>query len=80
MDYGILSFLSKGIQLCMSDVCYSDFLMMVLRDLLPNRPDLKVILMSATLNADLISGYFNQCPVIDIPGELERFRVRAPTD
>ena len=55
----------------MSAICYSDFLMMVLRDLLPNRPDLKVILMSATLNADLISGYFNHCPVIDIPGKSE---------
>lgn len=51
----------------MFPVC-SDFLMMYLRDMLPNRPDLKVILMSATLNAELFSQYFNGCPVIDIPG------------
>ena len=25
--------------------------------------------MSATLNADLFSEYFNGCPVIDIPGK-----------
>lgn len=43
--------------------------MMILRDLLPQRPDLKVILMSATLNADLFSQYFGGCPVIDIPGK-----------
>jgi len=48
--------------------------MMVLRDLLPNRPDLRVILMSATLNAELFSGYFHDCPVIDIPGELSKAR------
>ena len=42
--------------------------MMVLRDLLPRRPDLRVILMSATLNAELFSGYYEECPVIEIPG------------
>ncbi|XP_064621431.1 putative ATP-dependent RNA helicase DHX57 [Lineus longissimus] len=47
----------------------SDFLIMVLRDLLMRRNDLKLILMSATLNADLFSNYFNGCPVIDIPGK-----------
>ncbi|XP_072164238.1 LOW QUALITY PROTEIN: putative ATP-dependent RNA helicase DHX57 [Diadema setosum] len=47
----------------------SDFLMMVLRDMLPQRPDLRVILMSATLNADLFSQYFFNCPVINIPGK-----------
>ncbi|XP_076442712.1 putative ATP-dependent RNA helicase DHX57 [Babylonia areolata] len=46
----------------------SDFLLMILRDILPQRPDLKVILMSATLNADLFSAYFGYCPVVDIPG------------
>ena len=43
--------------------------MMILRDLLPCRPDLKVILMSATLNAELFSGYFSGCPVLNIPGD-----------
>ena len=42
--------------------------MMIIRDLLRDRHDLKVILMSATLNADLFSDYFGGCPVIDIPG------------
>ena len=37
----------------------SDFLLMVLRDLLrERRPDLKLILMSATLDADLFANYF----------------------
>lgn len=46
----------------------SDFLLMILRDLLPIRPDLKVILMSATLNATLFSSYFERAPTVEIPG------------
>ncbi|KAH3859109.1 hypothetical protein DPMN_101756 [Dreissena polymorpha] len=46
----------------------SDFLLMYLRDMLPRRPDLKVILMSATLNAQLFSQYFGGCAILDIPG------------
>ncbi|KAH7106886.1 P-loop containing nucleoside triphosphate hydrolase protein, partial [Auriculariales sp. MPI-PUGE-AT-0066] len=46
----------------------SDFLLIILRSLLPRRPDLRVILMSATLDADKISAYFNNCPTIHVPG------------
>jgi len=46
----------------------SDFLLMILRDSLKVRPDLRVILMSATVNADLFSNYFGGVPVLDIPG------------
>ncbi|VDH96114.1 ATP-dependent RNA helicase DHX36 [Mytilus galloprovincialis] len=46
----------------------SDFLMIILKDLLPKRPDLKIILMSATLNAEQFSKYFNNCPKLNIPG------------
>ncbi|XP_054656138.1 putative ATP-dependent RNA helicase DHX57 isoform X1 [Dunckerocampus dactyliophorus] len=46
----------------------SDFLLLVLKDLTLNRPDLKVILMSATLNANLFSEYFYNCPTVHIPG------------
>ena len=46
----------------------TDFLLTILKDLLPQRPDIKVILMSATLNAELFSKYFHNCPMINIPG------------
>ncbi|XP_077991245.1 ATP-dependent DNA/RNA helicase DHX36-like [Glandiceps talaboti] len=46
----------------------SDFLIIILRDLLPQRPDLKLILMSATLNADKFSSYYGNCPMVTIPG------------
>ncbi|KZV54426.1 hypothetical protein F511_09741 [Dorcoceras hygrometricum] len=45
-----------------------DFLLIVLKDLLPRRRDLRLILMSATLNADLFSDYFGGAPMIHIPG------------
>lgn len=46
----------------------SDFLLLVLKDLIMQRPDLKVILMSATLNANLFSEYYYNCPTVHIPG------------
>ncbi|XP_022604934.1 putative ATP-dependent RNA helicase DHX57 [Seriola dumerili] len=46
----------------------SDFLLLVLKDLILQRPDLKIILMSATLNANLFSEYFYNCPSVHIPG------------
>ena len=48
----------------------SDFLLIILRELLHRRPDLKLILMSATLNARLFAEYFSKfsTTVIDIPG------------
>ncbi|XP_015900441.3 DExH-box ATP-dependent RNA helicase DExH1 isoform X2 [Ziziphus jujuba] len=45
-----------------------DFLLIIIRDLLPHRPDLRIILMSATINADLFSKYFGNAPTIHIPG------------
>ncbi|XP_062145221.1 DExH-box ATP-dependent RNA helicase DExH5, mitochondrial [Alnus glutinosa] len=45
-----------------------DFLLIVLRDLLPRRPELRLILMSATLDAELFSSYFGGAQIIHIPG------------
>ena len=36
----------------------TDFLLIILKKLLVQRPDLKIILMSATLNANMFSEYF----------------------
>ena len=47
---------------------HSDFLLIVVRDILLRRPHLKVVLMSATLNAEKFSNYFNNCPMLNIPG------------
>jgi ATP-dependent RNA helicase DHX29 len=46
----------------------SDFLLVVLRRLMQKRPDLKLILMSATLEAQRFSNYLGGVPVMNIPG------------
>lgn len=46
----------------------SDFLLMVLKVLMQERPNLKVVLMSATLDAGRISEYFGGCPMLQVPG------------
>lgn len=46
----------------------SDFIMVVLRDMIHTYPDLRVILMSATIDTTLFSKYFNNCPVLEIEG------------
>ena len=45
----------------------ADFLLIVLKDLLPRRPELRLILMSATLDAELFSSYFGGAQIIPIP-------------
>lgn len=47
----------------------SDFLMVLLKDMVYNYPDLRVIFMSATINTDMFSKFFNHCPVIDVEGK-----------
>jgi ATP-dependent RNA helicase DHX36 len=46
----------------------TDFLIIILKDLLARRKNLKLVLMSATLNSDAFSAYFGGCPVVSIPG------------
>jgi ATP-dependent RNA helicase DHX29 len=46
----------------------TDFLLIVLRTLLVQRPELKVVLMSATVDASKFSAYLDNAPIIDVPG------------
>ncbi|MBR4946119.1 MAG: ATP-dependent RNA helicase, partial [Kiritimatiellae bacterium] len=47
-----------------------DFLLGLLKRILPRRPDLHVIISSATLDAERFSAFFDNAPVISIPGRL----------
>ncbi|KAL3510037.1 hypothetical protein ACH5RR_029438 [Cinchona calisaya] len=47
---------------------YSDFMLAILRDMLPSYPHLRLVLMSATIDADRFSNYFGGCPIIRVPG------------
>ena len=46
----------------------TDFLLILLRSIMMKRPDLKVILMSATVDADRFSRYLNNAPTLTVPG------------
>ncbi|CUS14489.1 unnamed protein product [Tuber aestivum] len=46
----------------------TDVLFGLLKKTLKRRADLKLIVTSATLDAEKFSGYFNQCPIFTIPG------------
>ena len=45
-----------------------DFLLGYLKQLLPRRPDLKVIITSATIDAERFSQHFNGAPVLEVSG------------
>lgn len=45
-----------------------DFLLGYLKNLLPRRPDLKVIITSATIDLERFSKHFNDAPVIEVSG------------
>jgi len=59
-----------------------DFLLGYLKQLLPRRPDLKLIVTSATLDADRFSRHFGNAPVIEVSGRLYpiELRWRPPAD
>jgi len=46
----------------------TDVLFALLKKTVKRRPDLKIIVTSATLDADKFSAYFNECPIFSIPG------------
>lgn len=46
----------------------TDVLFALLKKAVKRRPDLKIIVTSATLDADKFSSYFNECPIFTIPG------------
>jgi ATP-dependent helicase HrpA len=53
-----------------------DFLLGYLRQLLPKRPDLKLIITSATIDPLRFSQYFGQAPVIEVSGRTYPVEVR----
>ncbi|XP_075582378.1 ATP-dependent RNA helicase DHX29 isoform X2 [Pelecanus crispus] len=46
----------------------SDFLLVILKEILHKRSDLHLILMSATVDSEKFSSYFSHCPILRISG------------
>jgi len=53
-----------------------DFLLGYLKQLLPKRPDLKVIITSATIDPESFSKHFNDAPIIEVSGRTFPIEVR----
>uniref|UniRef100_A8GF06 RNA helicase n=1 Tax=Serratia proteamaculans (strain 568) TaxID=399741 RepID=A8GF06_SERP5 len=53
-----------------------DFILGYLRELLPKRPDLKVIITSATIDPQRFSRHFNNAPIIEVSGRTYPVEVR----
>ncbi|MGL5332173.1 MAG: ATP-dependent RNA helicase HrpA, partial [Aeromonas veronii] len=53
-----------------------DFILGYLKQLLPKRPDLKVIITSATIDPQRFSRHFNKAPVIEVSGRTYPVEVR----
>lgn len=62
--------------LCVS--VQTDFLMVVLRDVVQAYPDVRIILMSATIDTTMFREYFFSCPVIEVFGRT--FPVQGTAD
>ena len=59
-----------------------DFLLGIVQGILPRRPDLKVVVSSATLDAERFADFFGGAPVLRIPGRLHPIdlRYRPPAE
>ena len=53
-----------------------DFLLGYLRRLLPRRPDLKLVLTSATIDVARLSAHFGGAPIVEIPGRTYPIDIR----
>ena len=53
-----------------------DFLLGYLKQLLPRRPDLKLVVTSATIDAERFSRHFSNAPVIEVSGRLYPVEMR----
>ena len=58
---------------------FADFMLILLRMVLPRMPHLRVVLMSATLHVDLFASYFGGCPVIQATSPPPPSPLNIPT-
>src|SRR5699024_8801530 len=53
-----------------------DFLLGYLKQLLPKRPDLKIIITSATIDPERFSRHFDDAPIVEVSGRTYPVEVR----
>ena len=60
---------------------HTDICLTLIKDLLNSRPNFKVIISSATMDAEKFGEYFNDAPIIKIPGRrfpVDIYYTKAP--
>src|SRR5207247_3843895 len=57
-----------------------DFILGYLKQLLPRRPDLKVLVTSATIDTERFSRHFDDAPVVEVSGRTYPVEVRYRPD
>lgn len=61
----------------------TDFLIVVLRDVIQAYPEVRIVLMSATIDTSMFREYFFNCPIIEVFGRtfpVQGTTVMSPTD
>ncbi|KAG8527754.1 DEAH-box ATP-dependent RNA helicase prp43 [Bacidia gigantensis] len=53
----------------------TDTMMALLKEVAQRRPELKIVIMSATLDAQKFQGYFNDAPLVAVPGRTHAVEV-----
>lgn len=53
----------------------TDILLALIKQISRVRPDLKILISSATMNAQKFSKYFDDCPIFNIPGRVHPVRI-----
>ncbi|KAM7541510.1 hypothetical protein Aperf_G00000039513 [Anoplocephala perfoliata] len=48
----------------------TDCLLGLMKCLVMARPEIRLVLMSATINVNLFASFFNDCPILEVPGRL----------
>ncbi len=55
---------------------HADLALALVREARRARPELRLVVMSATLDAQRVSAYLDDCPVIEVPGRLHPVEIR----
>lgn len=51
-----------------------DLLLLLMKELIEKNDRIRIIIMSATINAELFQKYFNDCPLLCVPGFMHEVK------